>query len=63
MIGNRLPEEEPFGHPGFIPARKFGSDSDMAGTILYLASPAGSFCNGLVLVVDGGRTAVVPASY
>ncbi|EFX03703.1 short chain dehydrogenase reductase [Grosmannia clavigera kw1407] len=63
MIVNRQPEDEPLDHPGFQPARRFGCDSDMAGTILYLASPAGSFCNGLVLLVDGGRTGVLPASY
>ncbi|KAK1766657.1 NAD(P)-binding protein [Phialemonium atrogriseum] len=63
MIGDRKPELEPYGDPKFIPARRFGGDEEMAGTILYLASRAGSYCNGLVLLIDGGRSAVMSSSY
>jgi len=63
MIGNRKPDEEEFDHPGFIPVRRFGGDQDMAGTLLYLASRAGGFCNGTILLMDGGRAAVMPTSY
>ncbi|ERS95414.1 short chain dehydrogenase reductase [Sporothrix schenckii 1099-18] len=58
LTGGRTPETEGYDHPAFIPARRFGTDTDMAGTILYLASPAGGFCNGLTLVFDGGRLPV-----
>ncbi|CEL01840.1 hypothetical protein ASPCAL01416 [Aspergillus calidoustus] len=37
-----------------IPLRRAGTDQEMAGTILYLASRAGGYVNGHVLVVDGG---------
>lgn len=63
LIGDRDPSKEPFEDPRFIPARKFGGDEEMGGTVLYLASRAGSFCNGLILVNDGGRLGVMPAAY
>lgn len=63
MIGERKPEEEGPDDPRFIPARRFGGEEEMAGMILYLASRAGSFCNGLMLVADGGRLGVMEASY
>ncbi|KIH93413.1 hypothetical protein SPBR_04366 [Sporothrix brasiliensis 5110] len=63
LTGGRTPETEGYDHPAFIPARRFGTDTDMAGTILYLASPAGGFCNGLTLVFDGGRLSVATGNY
>lgn len=47
----------------FIPAGRVGSDDDMGGTMLYMASRAGSFLNGCVIVLDGGRIGILPASY
>ncbi|WZH49747.1 3-oxoacyl-reductase [Fusarium acuminatum] len=48
------------GQPGAIPTsmvplRRMGDEKDMSGTFLYLASRAGGYCNGTVIVVDGGR--------
>ncbi|OIW26237.1 NAD(P)-binding protein [Coniochaeta ligniaria NRRL 30616] len=63
LIGNRAPAEETPDDPRFIPAKRFGGDEEMAGMILYLASRAGSYCDGLVLVADGGRLSVMTASY
>lgn len=63
LIGNRDPGTESFESPHFIPVRKFGGEEEMAGTVLYLASRAASFCNGLILVNDGGRLSVMPSSY
>jgi NAD(P)-dependent dehydrogenase (short-subunit alcohol dehydrogenase family) len=40
-----------------IPAGRVGTTSDVAGAVLYLASPAASLVTGSVLVVDGGWTA------
>lgn len=40
------------------PLRKFGSDSDIKGVALFLASAASDFVTGDVLVVDGGAHAM-----
>jgi 2-deoxy-D-gluconate 3-dehydrogenase len=40
-----------------IPAGRVGTIDDVAGAVIYLASPAGSLVTGTVLVVDGGWTA------
>jgi NAD(P)-dependent dehydrogenase (short-subunit alcohol dehydrogenase family) len=37
-----------------IPARRIGTDDDMAGAAIYLASRAGDYVVGATLVVDGG---------
>ncbi|OTB05907.1 hypothetical protein M426DRAFT_259742 [Hypoxylon sp. CI-4A] len=63
LISGRDPSTETLGHPRFMPARRFGGDEEMGGTVLYLASRAGSYCNGLILVNDGGRLAVTVSDY
>jgi len=47
----------------YQPAERAGSEEDMAGTLLYMASRAGSFLNGSVVLVDGGKLATMPATY
>lgn len=54
------PEEQearvsPLGRPG--------NTEDMAGCILWLASRAGAWVSGNVVVTDGGKLGVVPSSY
>jgi NAD(P)-dependent dehydrogenase (short-subunit alcohol dehydrogenase family) len=39
-----------------IPARRIGTDEDMAGVAIYLASRAGDYVVGHTVVVDGGAT-------
>lgn len=39
-----------------IPLKRFVGPSDMAGTAIYLASKAGSYLTGSVILVDGGTT-------
>jgi NAD(P)-dependent dehydrogenase (short-subunit alcohol dehydrogenase family) len=46
-----------------IPDGRVGDTKDLAGLILYLASRAGSYVNGNVLVVDGGRLGIGPSTY
>ena len=37
-----------------IPAGRWGTADDLAGAVIFLASPASDYVNGHVLVVDGG---------
>ncbi|PPQ75713.1 hypothetical protein CVT26_000954 [Gymnopilus dilepis] len=46
-----------------VPLRRTGTQEDMAGTILFLASQAGAYVNGAVWLVDGGRIGTVASSY
>ncbi len=39
-----------------IPARRIGTDEDMAGAAIYLASRAGDYVVGSTIIVDGGVT-------
>ncbi|KAG8161162.1 hypothetical protein KVR01_009426 [Diaporthe batatas] len=45
------------------PATRWGTEEDMAGAVLYLASRAGAFVNGGILHVDGGALSMSPSSY
>ena len=38
------------------PLRRTGTPEEIAGAVLYLASPAGAFVTGHNLIVDGGTT-------
>jgi NAD(P)-dependent dehydrogenase (short-subunit alcohol dehydrogenase family) len=38
-----------------IPAGRVGNEEDVAGAVLHMASRAGAYLNGSVIVVDGGR--------
>ena len=42
---------------GRIPLNRFGSDHDLKGAAVFLASDASDFVTGHVLVVDGGQSA------
>jgi NAD(P)-dependent dehydrogenase (short-subunit alcohol dehydrogenase family) len=38
-----------------IPVGRIGDEADLSGAILLLASKAGGYINGNVLISDGGR--------
>jgi len=39
---------------GRIPANRWGLPEDLAGPVVFLASPASDYVNGYTLAVDGG---------
>ena len=45
------------------PLERTGTESDISGLILFLASPAGAYLNGCIEVTDGGRLAQMPSDY
>jgi 3-oxoacyl-[acyl-carrier protein] reductase len=49
-----LPDEVKSNFKSLIPMRRFGEAEEIAGVVLFLASPASSYMTGQVLVVDGG---------
>lgn len=44
-----------------IPLERLGDEQDMGGTTLYLASRAGAYTNGSVVVIDGARLTNFPS--
>lgn len=45
------------------PLGRAGNTEDMAGCILWLASKAGAWIDGMVVVTDGGRLCALPSTY
>ncbi|KAF2489785.1 3-oxoacyl-reductase [Lophium mytilinum] len=46
-----------------VPLTRIGNDEDAAGALLFLCSRAGAYINGNILISDGGRMSIVPATY
>ena len=40
------------------PNRRLGRPEDIAGAVVYLASRAGSHCNGATITLDGGMVLI-----
>lgn len=45
------------------PLGRHGRTEDAAGCILWLASKAGAWLSGNVIVTDGGKLSVIPGTY
>ncbi|TFY81141.1 hypothetical protein EWM64_g2872 [Hericium alpestre] len=45
-----------------VPAGRAGTAAEVAGTVLYLSSLAGTYTNGQEIVIDGGYLAVNPST-
>ncbi|KAH8159700.1 hypothetical protein CIB48_g8541 [Xylaria polymorpha] len=63
IVTARDPETDGLDHPDFMPARRWGTEDEISGSILYLASKAGAYCNGMIFNFDGGRLSVIPSTY
>ena len=46
-----------------IPEKRAGDELDATGAVLFLASRAGAYVNGNVLILDGGRLGMMPSTY
>lgn len=46
-----------------IPEERAGDAEDIVGAVMFLVSKAGAYINGMVLLSDGGRAGVIPATY
>ncbi|KAF9893255.1 hypothetical protein FE257_011685 [Aspergillus nanangensis] len=60
--GDKGVSDGSFSHDA-IPITRGGSDEDIAGLTLFLASASGGYINGNIMLTDGGRLAVMPAAY
>lgn len=49
--------------PDRCPSERTGSEQDIAGLILFMASQAGAYLNGNAMVTDGGRLGQLPGTY
>lgn len=63
LLEGKEPTKEGSFPTSFIPNQKTGDEQDMAGTLLYMASRAGAYMNGTILLLDGGRSGVLNTSY
>ncbi|KAK7402566.1 hypothetical protein QQX98_011671 [Neonectria punicea] len=64
MTQDLIEQRKALGWPkSLVPEERPGDAQDIAGAVLFLASRAGGYINGNVLVTDGGRLGVVPSTY
>ncbi|RPB00510.1 NAD(P)-binding protein [Choiromyces venosus 120613-1] len=49
--------------PAKVPMKRLGKDEDIAGAVWYVAGRVGAYVNGNVVIVGGGKTSIMPATY
>ncbi|PWY67172.1 NAD(P)-binding protein [Aspergillus heteromorphus CBS 117.55] len=49
--------------PEMVPLTRAGSEQEIAGIILWMASPSGGLHSGNITVADGGRLSTLPCTY
>ncbi|KAF2008020.1 NAD(P)-binding protein [Amniculicola lignicola CBS 123094] len=49
--------------PEMVPLTRAGMEEDAGGALLFMVSRAGAYTNGNILISDGGRMSIVPATY
>lgn len=64
IISKHADVDAPAGYlpPEVVPLQRAGMPQDMGGSLIYLASRAGAYCNGASIVVDGGRIGTFPST-
>jgi NAD(P)-dependent dehydrogenase (short-subunit alcohol dehydrogenase family) len=60
---NPRAEEDGAVPTSFNPTGHAGREYNCAGVVLYLTSPAGDYCNGSIMLADGGQMSQVPATW
>ncbi|KAF2827921.1 short chain dehydrogenase/reductase family [Ophiobolus disseminans] len=63
MMGENDITKEGSVSPDTVPLTRAGTEEDAGGALLFMCSRAGAYINGNVLISDGGRMSIVPATY
>lgn len=63
MSADKNPRQEGAMDAKLIPLERIGSEEDFAGVVLFLASKAGGYLDGTMILTDGGRISLLPNSY
>jgi NAD(P)-dependent dehydrogenase (short-subunit alcohol dehydrogenase family) len=59
----KRPDEEGSMPRDVVPIGRMGGEGDMAATIVWMMGRGGSYLSGSVVVSDGGRLSILPATY
>ncbi|KHN95500.1 short chain dehydrogenase/reductase family [Metarhizium album ARSEF 1941] len=57
------PREEGAVSPSLVPLERIGTEEEFAGVAVFLASKAGGYLDGAMILLDGGRVGVMPSTY
>ncbi|KAE8453272.1 hypothetical protein EG329_011339 [Mollisiaceae sp. DMI_Dod_QoI] len=61
--GDKDPTKEGGLSKSVCPLERSGSEEDIAGTALFMMSRGGAYLSGNIIVPDGGRLGILPATY